>query len=79
LRALVAERGARSVVYAGDDLGDLAAFDGVEELRAEGIPGLLLCSLGAERTALTDRADLVVDGPTGLVAWLGDLADQLDA
>jgi trehalose 6-phosphate phosphatase len=79
LRALVAERGARSVVYAGDDLGDLAAYDGVEELRAEGIPGLLLCSLGAERTALTDRADLVVDGPTGLVAWLGDLADQLDA
>ncbi len=79
LRGLVDERGARAVVYAGDDLGDLAAYDAVEALRGEGIPGLLICSLGAERTALADRADLVVDGPVGLVAWLTQLADDLDS
>lgn len=79
LRRLVDERGARAVVYAGDDLGDLAAYDAVEALRGEGMPGLLLCSLGGERTALADRADLVVDGPTGLVAWLTELADSLQA
>jgi trehalose 6-phosphate phosphatase len=67
------------VVYAGDDLGDLAAYDAVERLRAEGTPGVLVCSLGAERTALADRADVIVDGPGGVVRWLGELADRLDA
>ena len=79
LLGLVDERGARAVVYAGDDLGDLAAYDAVEALRTQGTPGLLVCSLGAERTELADRADLVVDGPAGLVAWLSELADLLDA
>lgn len=79
LRGLVEERGAGAVVYAGDDLGDRAAYDAVDALRDEGMPGLLLCSLGAERTALADRADLVLDGPTGLVAWLTELADTLGA
>ncbi len=78
LGELVTNRGARAVAFAGDDLGDLAAYDAVERLRAEGVPGLLLCSLGDERTALADRADLVLDGPDGVVAWLGSLADRLD-
>lgn len=78
LRALVAERAAGAVVFGGDDLGDLAAYDAVEQLRGDGVPGLLLCSLGDERTALADRADVVVDGPAGVVAWLAQLADSLE-
>lgn len=78
LRSLVLERGARSVVYAGDDLGDLAAYDAVEALRAEGTPGVLVCSLGVERTALADRADIVLEGPAGLVRWLGELVGRLE-
>jgi trehalose 6-phosphate phosphatase len=78
LRELVDERGARAVVYAGDDLGDLAAYDAVEDMRAKGMPGLLVYSLGAERTALADHADILLDGPPGLVAWLTELADRLD-
>lgn len=71
LRALVAERRAGSVLYAGDDLGDLTAFAAVEELRADGLPGLTVASLGPEPVPeLTDRADLVVDGPTAVVAFL---------
>ena len=58
------------MVFIGDDLGDLAAFDAVDELRADGVPGLLVCSGSTEETALAERADLVVDGPAGVVALL---------
>ena len=37
LRALAAERDASAVLFAGDDLGDLAAYDAIEALRKEGI------------------------------------------
>ena len=77
LRSVVAETGVRTVVYAGDDLGDLAAFDAVAELRAEGLAGLLLCSGSDEVTRLAEQADLVVDGPAGVVAFLDALADRL--
>lgn len=74
LRSLFEERGIRTVVYVGDDLGDLAAFDAVDDLRARGIPGLLVCSGSTEQTVLADRADLVVDGPAGVVQLLRELA-----
>src|SRR5438034_557763 len=38
LRQLAAERTARSVLYCGDDLGDLAAFAAIRRLRADGVP-----------------------------------------
>jgi trehalose 6-phosphate phosphatase len=80
LRALVAERDAKSVLFAGDDLGDLPAFDAVEELRAEGIPGITVCSDGPEvPAALRERADLVVHGTAGMVTLLGVLAAKLAA
>jgi trehalose 6-phosphate phosphatase len=78
LRTLVHQRSPSVVGFVGDDLGDLAAFDAVDRLRAEGTPGLLVCSGSTEVTALADRADLVVDGPDGVVALLGALADALD-
>ncbi|MDN3259654.1 trehalose-phosphatase [Streptomyces sp. CSDS2] len=69
--------GAGCVVYAGDDLGDLPAFAAVETLRAEGVSGLLVCSGSTEVTELAKRADLVVDGPEGVVGLLRALAAQL--
>jgi trehalose 6-phosphate phosphatase len=77
LRTLVAGTAPSVVVFAGDDLGDLAAFDAVDRLRKEGTPGLLVCSGSTEVTGLADRADLVVDGPDGVVALLGALAERL--
>ncbi|TDB84590.1 trehalose-phosphatase [Actinomadura sp. KC216] len=79
LRAFIADRGERpsAVLFAGDDLGDLAAFDAVESLRAEGVPGVLVCSGSTEVTALAERADLVVDGPSGVVELLETLAGEL--
>lgn len=62
------------VVFAGDDVGDLAAYDAVRQLRGRGVPGLLVCSASDEApAALADQADLVADGPDGVVAVLRDL------
>lgn len=77
LRSLVDERSARSVVFTGDDLGDLAAFDEVIRLRADGVPGLLVCSGSDEVTALAERADIVVDGPAGVVGFIRSLVDTV--
>lgn len=77
LRTLAQESGARHVVYAGDDLGDLPAFDAVEELRAEGVAGYLVCSASEEQDALVERSDLVLDGPDAVAAWLMAWAQAL--
>ena len=79
LRAIVAETGVRTIIFAGDDLGDLPAFRAVERFRDEGIPGLLVCSASHEEDALAELADLVVDGPSGVAEWLDRLADSLAA
>lgn len=79
LTAFVAERGGTSVLFAGDDLGDMAAYDAVERLRADGVPGLKVAAASAEVEALAQRADLVVEGPEGVVGLLDDLGDTLDA
>ncbi|MFD9189981.1 trehalose-phosphatase [Streptomyces phaeochromogenes] len=73
----VRDIGAESVMYCGDDLGDLPAFAAVEKLRSDGTPGLLVCSGSNEVTELSDRADLVVDGPEGVVRLLAALATEL--
>ena len=73
LTSFVAERSATSVLFAGDDLGDLAAYDAVDRLRTEGVPGVTVCSASDETTTLAERADLVVDGPAGVVDFLRTL------
>ncbi|MCK9871068.1 trehalose-phosphatase [Nocardiopsis dassonvillei] len=77
LTALVAETGPRAVLYAGDDLGDLPAFDAVAGLRSQGIEGLNVCSSSDEVTAVAEAADLVVPGPAGLADLLGGLAEAI--
>ncbi|GAA0413695.1 trehalose-phosphatase [Streptomyces luteireticuli] len=77
LAEYVRETGAECVLYAGDDLGDLAAFGAVEALRGEGVRGVLVCSGSSEVAELAARADVVVDGPGGVVGLLGALADSV--
>jgi len=77
LTQLRAERGSLAVMYCGDDLGDGPAFEAVAELRAAGIPGLAVCSGSQEVTGLADLADLVVDGPDGVVSLLAALATAM--
>jgi trehalose 6-phosphate phosphatase len=73
----VREIDATSVLYAGDDLGDLPAFAAVDTLRSDGTPGLLVCSGSDEVTELRERADVVVDGPEGVVDLLRALTKRL--
>ncbi|MDP5313682.1 trehalose-phosphatase [Streptomyces poriferorum] len=80
LTQYVHETGAGSVLYAGDDLGDLAAYAAVDKLRTEGpegTPGLLICSGSAEVPELAERADLSLPGPGAVVAFLSALAERL--
>ncbi|MGW6942945.1 trehalose-phosphatase [Streptomyces xanthophaeus] len=79
LTEFLAETGAEAVLYAGDDLGDLAAFAAVEKRRTDGLPGLLVCSGSAEVPELSSRADLVLSGPSEVVAFLSTLAAALRA
>ena len=79
LRTVVEQTGAAAVLFAGDDLGDLPALDALADLRSSGVHGLVVCSDSAETpAALRERADLVVDGPPGVVRTLGVLADAID-
>ena len=73
LTGFVHEQDARAVLFAGDDVGDLPAYDAVEQLRAAGVPGVTVCSDSPEVHGLRERADIVVDGPAGVVALLTGL------
>jgi trehalose 6-phosphate phosphatase len=62
-RRVVAESGARALLVAGDDLGDLPGFAVAGELGG----GLRVAVASAEAPAeLLEAADLVVDGPEGV-------------
>jgi trehalose 6-phosphate phosphatase len=77
---VIAESGARSVVVAGDDLGDLAAFAAAAQLAAEDGDALRVAVRSTEAPpALLAEADLVVDGPPGLRELLERLAAPPDA
>jgi trehalose 6-phosphate phosphatase len=72
VRTFVAEQEATGVVFGGDDLGDVEAFEAVRDLRDHGLPGLVVCSASKEQPDLVELADVVVDGPAGVVELLGD-------
>jgi trehalose 6-phosphate phosphatase len=73
LRTFVSEQEADGVIFGGDDLGDVEAFEAVRDLRDDGLPGLVVCSASTEQPDLVDLADVVVDGPAGVVELLGAL------
>ncbi|WP_246210675.1 hypothetical protein [Nocardioides piscis] len=74
MRTLVREQQAGGVFFAGDDLGDVPAFEAVAELREQGLAALLVCAASTEQEALLPLADVVVDGPDGVLALLRTLA-----
>ncbi len=63
--------------FAGDDRGDLRAFDALD--RARGLQNAVRIAVSSPEAPgeLLDRADVIVDGPPGLAALLGDLADAV--
>jgi trehalose 6-phosphate phosphatase len=68
---IVAERHLDAVLYAGDDLADVRAFEVLDRLAGDGIDTVKVAVHGPETPdALTDAADIVVDGPAGLLGLL---------
>ena len=60
-------RGIDALCYIGDDVGDLSAFDALDDLSADGLAVLRVAVRSDEsNTELLDRADVVVDGPEGV-------------
>jgi trehalose 6-phosphate phosphatase len=74
LTALTAERARSAVMFCGDDLGDRPAFAAVRRLRADGLPGIAVCSGSSEVVDLAGESDLVVDGPAGIARLLAGIA-----
>lgn len=64
----------QAVCYVGDDVGDLPAFDALDRLAGRGAHTLRVAVSSDESPQdLLDRADLVVDGPRGVLRFLRDL------
>ena len=74
LTELADQRQPSSVLFCGDDLGDLPAFAALRRMRSRGLPALGVCSGSAEVSELAGQADLIVDGPEGVAGLLGALA-----
>ena len=65
----------QAVLYAGDDSPDIEAFDSLDRLRAAGLTTVKIAVSGPETPAeLLAAADVVVEGPGGLVEVLRELA-----
>ena len=63
-----------AALFAGDDLADLRAFAALDRLAERGVLTVKIAVRGPETPqALTGAADIVVDGPAGLVILLDRL------
>ncbi len=75
VRRVAAESGAQEVVVIGDDCGDLPAFAAVAEFVANGHAGLRVAVRSDEAPPrLLAEADLILDGPAGVLDILRRLA-----
>jgi trehalose 6-phosphate phosphatase len=71
---IVLDEGLDAVLYAGDDVADLRAFEALDRLAERGVRTVKVAVHGRETPdALSDAADVVVDGPAGLVTLLRGL------
>ncbi|MGH8932531.1 MAG: trehalose-phosphatase [Egibacteraceae bacterium] len=68
------ELGLATVAYLGDDLGDVVAFTAAQRLG-----GLAIAVTSGEETPrqLREAADLTLDGPRAVAAWLTQLRDRI--
>lgn len=75
LAELVTELRPNLVMMAGDDLGDIAAFDYLDGLEDVGVCKVV--SRSEEQPELAKMADIVCDGPDGLANWLTALVEHV--
>lgn len=73
---LAEELDAAGFLFAGDDLGDVEAFEALGELDRDGLAVLRVCSASEESSELARRADVLVPGPEGVLALLDRIAAE---
>jgi len=72
---LVGEHALRAALFAGDDEADLDAFAALDRLGSNGLLAVKVAVRGDETpSSLLESADVVVEGPEGLVELLRQLA-----
>jgi trehalose-phosphatase len=72
-------RSLRAALYAGDDTTDLDGFDGLRRLESAGSIEHAVCvgvASPESPTAISDRADIVVNDTDGVIALLRELARE---
>jgi len=79
VRRLVEDLDAGGFLFAGDDLGDVEAFEAVAALREQGMPTLLVCATSDEESTLLGLADVSVEGPEGVLDLLRTLTRDVHA
>ncbi len=80
VQSLLEDPGLVAAGVAGDDVGDLPAFAALadRDAQGDGFVGVRVAVRSGEAPApLLEHADLVVDGPAGLVTTLEELAVEL--
>ncbi|HUF34114.1 MAG TPA: trehalose-phosphatase [Acidimicrobiales bacterium] len=71
-----AAAGMAAVCFLGDDVGDLPAFDALDDLASGGVHTVRIAVRTTEAPSeMLARADLVVDGPGGALALLRSLLE----
>ncbi|WRS30641.1 trehalose-phosphatase [Actinomycetaceae bacterium MB13-C1-2] len=81
LKTLVDERHPSSVMFAGDDLGDITAFEALQQIHSS-VNAPATCavvSASPEAPELKRYADILCDGPDGVANWLTHLATVVGA
>jgi trehalose 6-phosphate phosphatase len=74
---LITQLDAKAFLFAGDDLGDVDAFETVTAYAHDGLPTLLVCSASEEQSALVPLADVIVPGPDGVLDLLRRLTADI--
>ncbi|GAB3863849.1 trehalose-phosphatase [Nocardioides maradonensis] len=79
VEALVDRLDPAGFLFAGDDLGDLEAFEALGRLPERDITPLRVCSASNEQSALLPLSDVVVAGPDGVLDLLRQFAHDARA
>lgn len=74
VREVAREKRLRAAAFCGDDVVDLPGFDALDDLERDGAVAVRVAVRSDEAPPqLIQRADVVVDGPAGAVAFLAEL------
>ena len=64
------------MLYVGDDVGDLPAFEVIRGLRSNGRPAWSGGIVSADVPEVAEQADVALDGPADVGVLLAQIADR---